>query len=209
VIDPNDPSQISWSAITDVDGKGYRSAATYVDGQGIYWIGGSDVTYNFDGIAYNGSGGVSPREDWRVYDPSTGALSIGTRDMSGNGLPRIMDLRGIALLDDGRAIIAGGMEENQVVTDKVFLINLGPVLSTTALNFSPIRIAPNPALDFFAIEKEGTFKIELWDGVGRLIVSENKNGFESVDISTLDSGVYFLKIFEDGEWIGVEKVLKW
>ena len=60
VINPNEPTDITWSiSIPDPKMVGYRMAATTVGNQ-VHWIGGSGVTYNYNGIAYNGSGGVPP-----------------------------------------------------------------------------------------------------------------------------------------------------
>ena len=124
VIDPNDPTNITWSIVPNVSEKVYRAAA-FPFSNSVYWIGGSEVTYNFNGIAYNGSGGVSPREDLTVLFTQNDSLTTRAPDMFGNGMPQVMDLRGIASLNDGgRAIIAGGMVANQQVTDKVFEVVL-------------------------------------------------------------------------------------
>ena len=105
------------------------------------------------------------------------------------------------------AIIAGGMLENQEVTDKVFLINFNALLSNKNQVFTKFQISPNPTSDFFVIEKEGNFGIEIWDAIGRFIFSENKNGKERIDISKLNPGVYFVKIYESDEWVGMEKLI--
>ena len=207
-INPNNPTEIDWSLVFGAPGKGYRCAAfARPQYQDLFWIGGSDVTYNFDGIAYDGSGGVSPREEWRQYRLFSGKLTIGAPDMFGNEMPPVMDLRGIANVNYETAIIAGGMLENQEVTDKTFLINFNALVSNKNLDFPKIKISPNPTSDFFTIEKEGNFKIELWDSAGRFIFSENKNGKKRVDISELHSGIYFIKIFENEEWVGMERLV--
>jgi len=205
VIDPNDPTNITWSLDLSSAGKAYRAAALTVENQGVYWIGGSEVTYNFDGIAYNGSGGVSPKENWFVYNGEN--LDSRAPDMFGNEMPRVMDLRGIATFPNA-AFIAGGMLENQEATNKVFQINFDIGVSNQNLNFSKIKITPNPTSDFFTIEKNGNFIIELWDATGRLIFSKNATGNERVDISNINEGIYFVKIFAKGEWIGMEKLVK-
>ena len=207
IIDPNDPTNITWSVQPHAGASSYR-AAVFTRNEGeIFWIGGSDVTYNFDGIAYNGSGGVAPRTNWRRYQANVQALLVEQPDMFGNEMPEVMDLRGLAVQPDETAIIAGGMLANQTVTDKVFQIQFNALLSNRDLQFPSIKISPNPATDFFLIEKEANLRIEMWDAMGRRIFSENKNGFEKIDISTVSQGVYFLKIFEKGKWIGVEKIM--
>ncbi|MEM6725254.1 MAG: hypothetical protein AAF598_14535, partial [Bacteroidota bacterium] len=57
IINPDDPTQITWSSSVPASGVvNYRAAAFESKGL-LHWIGGSNITYNFDGIAYNGSGG--------------------------------------------------------------------------------------------------------------------------------------------------------
>ena len=81
IINPQDPSQIEWSiSEPDENIAVYRAAATLV-GNELHWIGGSAVTYNFDGIAYNGSGGVSPTH-WDLYtEDKLGWSSTGVTEL--------------------------------------------------------------------------------------------------------------------------------
>lgn len=59
-INPNDPSDIVWAQMQDAPGDpSYRAACSSLNTT-IFWVGGSGVSYNYDGIAYNGSGSVSP-----------------------------------------------------------------------------------------------------------------------------------------------------
>ena len=88
-------------------------AATSVNGH-PHWIGGSTITYNYDPVAYNGSGGVTPvNRDLFFKD---GALKA-TKTTK---IP--MDLRGIAVLNDSMRILAGGIENEQKVSNKVYLL---------------------------------------------------------------------------------------
>ncbi|MEM8909289.1 MAG: hypothetical protein AAGD05_15695, partial [Bacteroidota bacterium] len=49
VINPDDPTSINWSLSQfDPNVNGYRAGATTV-GSTIFWLGGSGITYNFDG----------------------------------------------------------------------------------------------------------------------------------------------------------------
>ena len=124
-INPDNPTEIEWSeSVLDADIVGYRMAAT-TDGERIYWIGGSEVTYNFDGIAYNGSGGVEPANRNLVYDPQTGKF---TQDFSYN-YP--MDLRGLADISDSQKYIVGGMDAGQTVSNACLRLDF---LSTVGLD---------------------------------------------------------------------------
>ena len=101
------------------------------------------------------------------------------------------------------AIIAGGMTENQEVTDRVFEYHFALLTSQIPTRTpSPIKIFPNPTKDFFVIEKEGFFEIQIYDTNGQLISVHKKSGFSSIATTSLPSGVYFLKILEEGKLIG-------
>lgn len=111
-IDAQDPTQISWLIETpDYDVNGYRMAATSVKGS-PHWIGGSNQTYNYNGIAYNRSGGVPPNNRDLYYDEQDW---LSQHDQL---LP--MDLRGIANISDNEKYIAGGMLYDQTVSNKVY-----------------------------------------------------------------------------------------
>ena len=114
VINPKNPTQIEWShAILDSTIVGYRMAATPVKNS-PHWIGGSTTTYNYNPIAYNDSGGVTPSN--RDLSYKRGEFK---QDFT-NKFP--MDLRGIVEINDSTKIIVGGIEENQRVSNKVYLL---------------------------------------------------------------------------------------
>ena len=204
-INPNDPTDITWSGEPlMLAAIAYRAAALTTD-QGLYWVGGSEVTYNFNGIAYNGSGGVSPRDNWSHYSPFFGNLI--SLDNFTAPIPKIMDLRGMARLDNNHGIIAGGMLENQEVTNRVFQYNFADLTNTNTLNLPRLDIFPNPTNESFTIQKEGNFQIQIFDSLGKLVLSKNKKGMESINISTLPTGSYFLKVFENEKILGVEQLI--
>ena len=114
VINPEKPEEIHWThQIIDSTIVGYRMAATSIKNK-PYWLGGSTTTYNYNPIAYDGSGEVTPSN--RIL---TIKKELWLQNFSYN-LP--MDLRGIAELNDSTKIVVGGILKNQQVTKKTFLI---------------------------------------------------------------------------------------
>ncbi len=207
IINPNDPTNITWSLVDNVSEKIYRAAAFQGENH-INWIGGSEVTYNFNGIAYNGSGGVPPRENWTyLYHNSGGEVLQSIPPDMWNAAPKVMDLRGIARLNNDEGITAGGKLENQQVTDKVFLINFKQLLSNRNITLTKFKISPNPSSNFITLEKEGNFKIEIVGVNGKLFLEKSVTGFDEINISNLNSGIYFVKIFKKEKWIGIEKLV--
>lgn len=116
IINPDNPTEIKWTISTPSETiNGYRMASTIVKGE-VHWIGGSIVTYNYNGIAYNGSGGVPPSN----RDLSLNSMNSTWVQEFASEIP--MDLRGIATISDSVKFIAGGMISNQKVTNKVYML---------------------------------------------------------------------------------------
>ncbi len=121
VINPANPTQIDWEFVENSPGDaGYRTAAVTIEDK-VFWIGGSGIAYNFDGIAYNGSGGVPPLFRILEYDAADLTWNEGLGQDQG-----IMDLRGAAQISETSFVIAGGMESEQSVTNRVFRLDYTP-----------------------------------------------------------------------------------
>lgn len=140
LINPDDPTDIVWDLLEDSPGaKGYRMASVAIDDQ-AYWIGGSGITYNYDGIAYNGSGGVPPLHRILSYNSSLQSWYEELDQPYG-----VMDLRGVAKIDENKFIICGGMTTNQTVSDKTFLICIDVNVGLEEVNHTDnFQIYPNP-----------------------------------------------------------------
>ena len=207
IINPSDPSQIDWSfTIIDPAIDGYRMAATNV-GETMHWLGGSTVTYNYDGIAYNGSGGVPP-SNRDLYTNSE--LSVWQAEF----VPELpMDLRGIANLNDSVKYIVGGMTANQSVTDKVYKLEWNMAFLDVVANKveASFKLYPNPINDQLNISISGNYEVstvQIFDMSGRLVVEEvldSKNNI--INTSKLNSGIY-LVVLKDGSQVSTEKVVK-
>ncbi|WP_240473366.1 Kelch repeat-containing protein [Ferrimonas senticii] len=109
-IDVDNPNRIDWRVLPHPDGNShYRMAAVAGhQGQQLWFIGGSDNPYNYDGIGYNGQ-------------PSAASARIARFDVGANQWLEplkmnraVMDLRG-AVDVAGRWYLLGGMGANQTV----------------------------------------------------------------------------------------------
>lgn len=198
IINPNDPTDITWNFyVLDQQINGYRMACTNIGNQ-IHWIGGSNETYNYDGIAYNNTGGVTPNNR-DLYLNTEEALSWTTNYTQ--NYP--MDLRGIASINDSLKYLAGGMLANQKVTDKVYelkwkytLTNLDESIDNYKFTVYPNPIKQGELLYINTTNKDlekGT--LELFNIEGKSMIksqlSLTKKEFET---SSLSKGVYFLKL---------------
>ena len=111
IINSKEPTKIEWTKHIFDSGKvGYRMATTSVNGI-PHWIGGSNKTYNYDGVAYDGSGGVNPSERDLYYEENE------LKELININFP--MDLRGMAEINDLNKILVGGILKEQKVSHKV------------------------------------------------------------------------------------------
>ncbi len=166
VINPENPTEIEWTLLEDGPTTLYRSAAlTY--GDYVFWVGGSAVSYNYNGIAYNGSGGVPPLNQIMRYDHTNGNWN------HGEGAPyAVMDLRGIAQISPTEWIICGGMETEQYVSRKTYLLTYDPIVGSIKKNASNSSIK---IVDDLIIYSGNADKIEIADLTGKIITELDPN----------------------------------
>lgn len=207
VINPENPTDITWSITTPaLLVNGYRMAATTV-GNELHWIGGSNKTYNFNAIAYDGSGSVAPNKR---------DLYLTTQDLEWNEKSPIevpMDLRGIADISTTVKYLAGGIIDNREVTNKVYRLEWkDPILSSEGTSEIDIRIAPNPFHKTLQITtstlEESIQQIILYDRIGNRVLNDfpGKNKV-MYPLENIPSGVYYLHIKIGNTWV-VESVIK-
>jgi len=121
-ITKGDITKIEWAKLPDHPGPArYRIAAGASEKDSrIYFSGGTDNPYNFNGIGYNGQ----PSEP----SPVTFAFNLRTgkwETINDNTPDPTMDHRGLAVTRYG-LVIAGGMAKGQEVTSKVAIVKTSP-----------------------------------------------------------------------------------
>ncbi len=188
-INPDDPMEITWTGEELANGRGYRMAAGHWNNQQAVWIGGSTITYNYNGIDYNGSGGVPPITRVLSYDPAIGQLTTFL-----DYIPATMDLRGLGQIGPDRYIIAGGMVEDQTVTNQVFELQLDLPTSTFApIALERLNIYPNPSSLIAWVDTPDQGILDVYDPQGRLIWSNTvEAGTQTLPIAEWASGLYRL-----------------
>ena len=117
-ISKKDPTKIEWSKLPAHPGNArYRIAAGASEKENrIYFSGGTDNPYNYNGMGYNGQ----PSEP----SPVTFAFNVRSgkwETVSENTPDPTMDHRGLLVTHRG-LILVGGMEKGQQVTPKVAIV---------------------------------------------------------------------------------------
>ncbi|NQX90772.1 MAG: hypothetical protein HRT74_01265 [Flavobacteriales bacterium] len=121
IISEVDPLDIDWDNLDDSPGAdGYRAAAFKYE-ERIFWLGGGGVAYNYDALAYDGSGGVEPEPRILTYYAATDIFE----DAYGSPYS-VMDLRGIGQLSTTEWIICGGIGNNQETLNTTYKISYDP-----------------------------------------------------------------------------------
>ena len=195
VINPSNPTEIEWSiSEPGNDINGYRMAATTIADE-VHWIGGSNNTYNFDGIAYDGSGGVAPANQDVILNTTSGEISRAIY----NAIP--MDLRGIANIETTVKYIAGGMLANQQVSDKVFRLEWTGVSSSSQddnVETPEITIFPNPTSNRINIVNAGSDSIiayNLVNNLGEILTTGTMA--EELSVRDIPLGIYHLELITE------------
>lgn len=190
LINPSNPTQITWSTQT-TNYTTYR-AGCFSTMFGPIWIGGSETTYNYNGIAYNGSGGVSNKSSVLAYDTSMDSILY-----TNNFFP--IDLRGVAFSNQFHPIkyIAGGMESNQKVSNKTYQLDIAEFIGVEENKSKSFKTYPNPTssqinLLFDNVEDK---TIQLIDVLGNVVLTEQNNSNNiQLNLSNYPKGVYFIKV---------------
>ncbi len=203
-------------------------AISYRIGTNIYlklltFDAGLNVIDNYD---YPWSRDASDRLDYATNDNFAFANTI--QDNNGNNMIQVNLFTPNGLLLDSTILdIASSLERVSILTfdheDKIIIggsfnccnfdITIGPAKSFISLghNFitaleeqelpGKIQIFPNPTIGDLQIESSNSkiVKIDAYDKLGRIAFSSvNQNGIQSINISELSAGMYFMRL-KDGD----------
>ncbi len=192
IVNPNDPTQITWSYSIKYNTAGYRMGAA-IAGDWAVWVGGAGNTYNFNAAAYDGSGLVNPENRIILYNPALDSLLIYT-----DSLPTaFMDLRGTGQLDSKRFITCGGLLENAVVSNRTFLFeDITPTSINEPTNYLDILLYPNPTQGKVSIEAPMDAQVAVTDMMGKVIMPTfhlQPSVATSIELpSSLPQGMYWI-----------------
>lgn len=203
VINPSDPTQIAWSGETNLDAIAYRPASFNYENQ-AYWIGGSERTYNFDGLAYNNGNPVDPVDKIIRYNPSWPLTQV---HQTFTQIPSIMDLRGSAQYSDTEFAIAGGMVSGPEVTDQTWLINMAQIVPTENFTSPFFDAYPNPVSELLNVNYKGFFEVEISNILGEKLHSREVFEHTIIDATAFENGIYILSIRKNERITHSEKIL--
>jgi len=218
-IDPSDPTQIVWSFIEDTLAARYRAApiVNYDRPDALRLVGGSSVTYNFDAIAYAGSGIVEPISGSDVEGNCFGLMiPFGVDGRIPNGR---MDYRGVGvhLTDDpwggedawlDQVVLVGGMGPGRQVDGKVYTARsyyegldapeeIGMYLYPT-LTPGPVQVRLDDPSLF------GHWTYQMFDLSGRVVAQGHCHPPALLDFSDRPNGLYTLVLERENNRVGLK-----
>lgn len=197
VINAENPTEINWTLLEDGPNTLYRSAALHYE-KTLFWAGGSATSYNYDGIAYNGSGGVEPLTQIMQYNTTSQIWN------AGEGAPHgVMDLRGIAQISPTEWIICGGMETEQQVSAQTYRLQYDPIVGATHELKKPLHTIAIHHQKVMLTEPAQS--IELIDITGKISLNLP---VENPELPNELTGFYILKVvFQDDQMVTKKIVL--
>lgn len=199
LINPDDPTDIEWIYIGEAPGTpSYRSAASGHNTT-VFFVGGASVAYNFDAMAYDGTGLVEPFNRIMRYTSSYQLFTENTEMPYGT-----MDHRGIAKLGGGNWVIAGGIDSSQVVSNRTFLVH-NPALSNINEATIPPFFEVIQEQDQFKIITENVGDITVFNSMGQRLY-RSKKILSDLFIAKSDlNGHFLLFVYDDGSNVPVSK----
>ncbi len=186
-INPSDPTDISWTIDSLSISNAYRMACTSVNDT-IFWIGGSEISYNFNAVAYDGSGIVNPSNNFLQYTQN----EVGLLNHSFE-LP--MDIRGIASLTNTVKYLCGGIENNGKVSKKLLKLTWKKDQADNIVEVNSNRITfQNPVLSNEIIFSKEVVHINISNTKGQLLFEDNAFNQNFLELDFLTKGVYYLQL---------------
>ena len=169
VINPDDPTQITWTTIYSNSGDPLFRGACSGHNSTFFWIGGSKEVYNYNAVDFNSPNLVKPNYRIVEYDNKEGYYNNIYNTPYG-----VMDLKGIAKLGGGNWIITGGIDSLQQASNRTFLLH-NPELSDIKKATHPPYFKVKENDNYFIVETKNIGEIIVYDMVGRIQYQTNKH----------------------------------
>ena len=71
-----------------------------------------------------------------------------------------------------------------------------------------LNVYPNPANDYIIVESDGIKEVEIYDMMGRKLISHKAETSSTIDVSALSSGIYLVRTIDSDNNITMQKIIK-
>lgn len=207
IINPLNPTEIEWENLEDCPSRGYRCGAVDYEGR-VYFIGGADDGYNYDGISYDTNDGVDALNRTLTWWAEEGIWNENIEAPYG-----VMDLRGLGKVSDNSWVICGGMEEDQAVSHKTYLLTLDTYFGVDVAEqvygkeYNIYSVGSAVVIELKGSVKDRSYTII--DIFGRLVArGKLKNGRNVVEVIQASMAGCLVNIWnEDNRCLASEKII--
>ncbi len=127
---------------------------------------------------------------------------------AGPNMPAAGRKGGMSCIAGDRFFYSCGINVSDVRLKETWVIDVpvGLKENDSEINFS---VYPNPCNDkIFINPSKENYTFEITDITSKIILSEQNKNSNSIDISTFEKGIYFLRILEGTKQVGIKKIIK-
>jgi len=189
------PTSINWLAPkVNASNSLYRLCVLANPDNSISFLGGSKISYNYNGISYATNQGVPPANEQITYN------IVNQNFTTNNSHAFPMDLRGYANVSDYTKLICGGMEAGQVVSKKAYRLDFNNALNASNLKgLGAFKIYPNPARDelrvSFLNKMKDVLTYSILDTKGAILLDGVLNKISNkISVEGFAEGTYYLQL---------------
>ncbi len=116
------------------------------------------------------------------------------------------------IIPQGNNVRIVGIASSHQGTGEIYLQDLGSIQRTPQQNnrfrSENIRLYPNPAHNYFSIQMKGNAHVDVFSVLGKRVISRRVNQNNNISIGNLNSGIYLVRITQNGQTITKKLVVK-
>lgn len=228
---PMDPcAPFTWGSVTDFDVEltGGIDCSAYIgddqsDPRAVTSIPfaethNSSFCYTNQNPAYNSSDVF-----YKIYPGSYESLKVSLCGSTFDTFLSILDENGVALFGNDDSQACGNSSEIEFSTDghdSLYVVVEGwgtasgdytititeGSLSLSEAEIRPLNIYPNPANDIIYFKEAASGELLIYNSIGKIVLTQELINDENVDISSLTSGLYFVRL-TDGNLMKEQKLI--
>ncbi len=202
----------TWNSIPYTGGNNDRGTIEFIDantfyiGQQITTDGGVTFQYyNFPGYIwdyrfFSATFAIGVSSNGWVYKTEDG----GTTWTVVNNVPGPNDMPTNFYITQDRVYSFGTRTD-------IYTLEIGALLSNTdEQRYTDIKVYPNPTNNYINIETLDLSLsiVELYDLNGRKVLSQEIDNSNKIDLTSLNSGIYFMHILDENRVISIHKIIK-